>query len=339
MSSNSPPPRGLSPDDVLPPVEPPNAGFILQLFFIPGVIVAVIVMIWLLFNWLAQKGNDREAFVAALKRNNEARWQAAFNLANALHAEQNSKTPELTVDPILSRELAGILGTEIEGGSMDKNSITLRIYLCRALGEFKVDDGLPMLIRAANTERNDDEGDVRRAALEGIALLAANAADATKAFAGNEQLRDTLFKAAEDTDPRTRSAAAVAIGVIGGEKYIEKLRVMEQDSNPDVRYNAAMRLAHLGDAASVPILLEMLDQKQEASVQLEKHEEMRPFKRELITVNALRAVNQLAAKNATADLGELSAAVERLIEATSGGTRIEATNTLRQLKGRKPAAA
>ena len=44
MSSNSPPSRGLSPDEALPPVEPPNAGFILQLFIVPGVIVVVVVM-------------------------------------------------------------------------------------------------------------------------------------------------------------------------------------------------------------------------------------------------------------------------------------------------------
>jgi len=60
----------------LPPVEPPGAGFIVQLFLVPGVIVVVVVVIWVLFNWLAQKGNDRDAFVRALSRNNEARWQA-----------------------------------------------------------------------------------------------------------------------------------------------------------------------------------------------------------------------------------------------------------------------
>ena len=48
----------ISADDALPPVEPPSAGFIVQLFVIPGIIVFIIVMIWLLFNWLAQKGND-----------------------------------------------------------------------------------------------------------------------------------------------------------------------------------------------------------------------------------------------------------------------------------------
>lgn len=153
--------RGLSPDDALPPVEPPSAGFILQLFIVPGVIVLVVVTIWLMFSWLAQKGNDSDAFVRALSRNNEARWQAAFNLAKELGAERGSKNPKLTVDGKLARQLADILDREIDSGSMDEKPVTLRIFLCLALGEFRVDGGLPTLIKAAQTQRDDKEGDAR----------------------------------------------------------------------------------------------------------------------------------------------------------------------------------
>ncbi len=38
MTDTSPVPRPLAPDDALPPVEPPSAGFIVQLFVIPAVI-------------------------------------------------------------------------------------------------------------------------------------------------------------------------------------------------------------------------------------------------------------------------------------------------------------
>ena len=73
----------------------------------PGIIVVVVVMIWVMFNWLAQMGNDRDAFVRALSRNNEARWQAAFNLANALRAERGSTNPKLTGDPNWPRNWRG----------------------------------------------------------------------------------------------------------------------------------------------------------------------------------------------------------------------------------------
>ena len=120
MSASLPPSERFSPDDALPPVEPPSAGFIVQLFVVPGVIVIVIIMVWLMFNWLAHMGNDRDAYVRALSRNNEARWQAAYNLAEALRSERIAQQPVLTVDKKLAEQLAGILQEEMEAGSMEE---------------------------------------------------------------------------------------------------------------------------------------------------------------------------------------------------------------------------
>ena len=38
----------------LPDVQPPQAGFLVQLFLIPMVIVAAIICVWLLFNVISQ---------------------------------------------------------------------------------------------------------------------------------------------------------------------------------------------------------------------------------------------------------------------------------------------
>jgi hypothetical protein len=338
MSSDPTSPPGLSPDDALPPVEPPSAGFIVQLFVVPGVIVLVVVLIWVLFNWLAQKGNDRDAFVRALQRNNEARWQAAFNLANALRAERGASEPTLVTDRELARQLAGILKTELASGSTEENSLALRIYLCRALGEFKVADGLATLVEAA-AKRDEREADVRRAALEGIAVLAANVGGDDRAFTDNRRLEETLLAAAADDDPRTRGVAAVAMGVIGTPAMMDKLRFMVADGNPNVRYNAAARLAQRGDAAGLGVLLEMLDPEETAGIDIEEKPELRPYKRAMITVNALRAAGQLADKNPDADLGELQAAVEKLLPGAKGEIGIEATLLARKLEQRAAASA
>src|SRR5262249_19298972 len=158
--------------------------------------------------------------IRALSRDNEARWQAAFNLANAMRAERKSTQPKLAGDPQLAAEMARILDREIETGSSEGNKIALRMYLSRALGEFRVTDGLPTLIKAATIQRSDAEGDVRRAAIEGIAVLADNLNQRPPKppvdLAEDAKLRDALLKAAEDSDPRTRSVAAVAMGVVGG---------------------------------------------------------------------------------------------------------------------------
>lgn len=338
MSSD--PSGGLSPDDALPPVEPPTAGFIVQLFVVPGVIVVVIVMIWVLFNWLAQKGNDRDAYVRDLKRNTEARWQAAFNLAQALRSERQAKSPELAVDHQLAKQLAGILRTELDEASMTDNSLAVRVYLCRALGEFQVADGLPMLVEAAGTVRDEKEREVRRAALEGIALLAANAGADSPQFQENSQLDEVLLDAASDDDPHARSVAAVALGVIGSPRMLDKLRFMVEDGDPNVRYNAATRLAQQGDVAALPVLLEMLDPTETAGIDIETEEALRPFKRAVITINALRAGEQLANTNPDADLSELEEAVQTLLAGdTPGEIRLKARALANALARRTAGAA
>ncbi len=338
MSTDPSRASGTSPDDALPPVEPPSAGFIVQLFVVPGVIVLVVILIWVLFNWLAQKGNDGEAFVRDLARNNPGRWQAAFNLAHELRAEHESKQPRLTADPKLAEKLGGILADEMEAGSTEEKAVALRVYLCRALGEFKVPDGLPVLLEAATTVRSEDEADVRRAALEGIAVLANNVGPEDSHFADNAELEEVLIEAASDSDPRTRSVAAVGLGVVGTPAMLEKLEFMLGDANPDVRYNAATRLAQRGDPVATDVLVEMLDPEETAGVEAEKQEEMRPFKRALIMVNALRAVEQLAAQNDEADLDELQEAVDKLLASNpDSGIRLEAKDVRRRLAEREPA--
>ena len=56
----------------LPPVEPPSARFIVQLFVVPGLIVAVIVGAWLLFGKLASAEQDWQKLVQDLKRDRKS---------------------------------------------------------------------------------------------------------------------------------------------------------------------------------------------------------------------------------------------------------------------------
>src|SRR5215471_18257267 len=146
--------NSLSPDDALPPIEPPSAGFLVQLFLIPGLIVAIIVVVWLLFHWLAQMGNDPREYIKKLRGNNEVRWQAAVNLAGALHGAAGD---EIKHNTEMATDLGQILNDEIDAGSMDERPINLRVYLCRALGEFQVEAALPALLKAATTQRADAE--------------------------------------------------------------------------------------------------------------------------------------------------------------------------------------
>src|SRR3989337_766451 len=76
-----------SADEFLPPVEPPSAGFILQLFVVPAMIVLVIVGVWLSFNWLI-RGAKPEDLIQGLQGAGVARWQRANELAEALRSNR-----------------------------------------------------------------------------------------------------------------------------------------------------------------------------------------------------------------------------------------------------------
>lgn len=327
----------FSAEDALPPVEPPSAGFVLKLFVIPGLIVTIIVLVWLLFNWLAQMGNDPRHYVKAIGRNNEGRWQAAVNLANALNNERGEGFQELRRDHETVQELAGVLVEEIDEGRLEdqlgEKPVTFRMFLCRALGSFEVADGLPALLKAVNTNRDPRERDVRRSALEGIALLADNVRRADPAHPlESEELTATLMTAAGDDDPLVRSSAAYAMGVVGGDKLVQRLRSLLEDAHPDVRFNAATGLARDGDPLAAEVLVEMLDPDEKAGVEIEKEEQSRAFKQALVQFNGLRAVEALIVANPKVDRGPFVSAVEKLLASKPPkNIELEAQKLLRTL--------
>ena len=79
-----PPVKSASLDDMLPPVQAPSAGFLLQLFLIPMIIVTIIVLVFLGFHWLAQMSSDPSDLIAGLSTTNETGWQKAHALSDLL---------------------------------------------------------------------------------------------------------------------------------------------------------------------------------------------------------------------------------------------------------------
>src|SRR3954454_16368759 len=105
------PPRDVSKDPPLadlPPVEAPSASFVVQLFVIPAVVVAVVIVVWLLFGKLAGGERDAMEYVRQL-RLSSANWRSAFELASLI---QNDS--QLGSDPKLLGELTDLLSYELD---------------------------------------------------------------------------------------------------------------------------------------------------------------------------------------------------------------------------------
>jgi len=296
--------KPIPPSDALPPVEPPSAAFLVQLFLIPGVIVGVIVLVWVLFNWIAQSGGaDPQDYVEALRRNSPDVWQKAEQLAEMLH---NDHRNELKGNPALAGELADILDQRIAAGQMDKSDVDLRVYLSKALGQFNTPVGLPALMKAAATNRDEAEMPVRRAALDAIGSLAVNIQATTSAPLTDPALVDALLTASRDPASVIRLRAAYVLGIVGGQKAIDRLAEVLSDPYPDVAYNAATGLARHGDVRAIDELAAMLEVGETSPAVASEEADLRDEKRWAIVVNALRAVGQLAEANPKADLSRVA---------------------------------
>lgn len=324
--------RAISPDDSLPPVEPPSAGFLVQLFLVPALIVGIIVTVWLAFHWLAQLGNDPQAYVRQLRRNTEGRWQAALNLANDLRGPGGAT---LKADPKLAGELASILDGEVAsgrptgGGHSAEQSQTLCVYLCRALGEFAVPEATPALI--ARVEASDPP-EVARAAVEALAVLAANLAAAGKQFADPAAVTRAVLAATESDNQGLRSSAAFALGVVGGDGAVERLEVLCGDVNDDVRYNAALGLARLGGSVAWETLAEMLSLPDVVVPPGNEEAQADRYKRAMVVVNALKGVGLLVDDTAAPPPERITAAVAALRDDAVADVRQGATALHRRIE-------
>ena len=313
--------RPLAADELLPPVEPPSAGFLLQLFVVPAVIVLVVVLLGWLVTSLATTGErDPEQIVAKLRSSSQNRWQEAFELANALRTEQQH--PGLKDNTQLADELAKLLDEEHAAARTDDDSVKLRTFLCAALGAFQVDNGLPVLLKVAH---EDVDAAVRGDAINAMAVLAETfrTADPPRALAGEalvDTFVDTFIDLANDQSDMVRSRTAFALGVItlapdSDPRLTEEFEKLVEDLYADARYNAATGLARRGSLLAVAPLVEMLDLESLAvSIKGESRPDMQTRKRNTILKNALDAVVVVKEKNPDADLGALRDAVQKFID-------------------------
>ncbi len=309
----------MSPDDALPPVEPPDAGFIFKLFLVPALIVMLVLAVVFSINWLAHLGSDPTKSLVALQMGRANAWQEANNVAVEMR-----RNPEFRRDKRLATQIAAILDARLKepitnDAGVALNEVKLRYFLCKALGEMEIADGLPALLRAAGEERDDNDIDVRCGALEAIGLLTHNLRSNGAEIPSDEILPVVIAasrdRTADDSWRRqlVRSRAAYTLGILGGEEAIARLKFMLGDGYADARYNAAIGLARHGDSACIDVLAEMIDPDVDDGADAEKEKAARPYKRALVQVNGLRAAQRLAEENPQADLASLVEVIDKLL--------------------------
>lgn len=159
----------------LPPVTPPSGRHIVQLFLIPGLIVAGAVTILLGFSWLAGGSRTPEQFLKNIESaNSDIRWRAANDLAQVLKRDDKLAADAafgLQIAEKLQRALVEFDRTEADylaatDGKAEaiadakKAFVAQRHYvqyLGASLGNFSVPVGAPLLADLARNGRGKDE--------------------------------------------------------------------------------------------------------------------------------------------------------------------------------------
>jgi len=214
---------------------------VLQFFLFPLGIVAVCVAVFVIFGLIAGESRSARDYLAEIRSGSaNRRWQAAFELSKVL---QSGKDPALG-DPRLAAEALTLFQESV------KDDPKVRRYLALALGRLGDKKAVPALREAAkeptaHAETADPE--TRIYAIWSLGAL------------GDESALPDLMALAADEDAGLRKAATHALGAFDVPAAREALRAALSDAAEDVRWNAALALGQRGDAAAVPVLLQMLD--------------------------------------------------------------------------------
>jgi HEAT repeat protein len=315
-----------SPPAELPPVEAPSAGFIVQLFVIPALVVAVVVVVWLLFGKLAGGERDARDYVRLL-RSPHANWRNAFELASLIRNDAR-----LAADPELLGELTELLSNGLD----HEGDPELNRYVALTLGAFTT------LEARASSGRPIDPLDVLARALRPAqpAIVRGAAAVSLAKHAAREDGRlddpravAALGEASGDADPELRQVAVYALGFFAGDQAAEVLRQRLEDADRFVRYNAAIALARRGDPAARGTLREMLRTADLEGVLTFPTQVEKQNKIEAIELEALQAL-QTAVRQGRAGqelAGSLRQEIDALTRAGLASVRSQAQALLRAL--------
>ena len=354
----------------LPPVSPPSAGFIVQLFLIPALIVMAVVAVWALFGKLADSESDWKQLVTELGSSNEhRRWRAALGVAQLLRNEEISPPTErepLARHPLVVDSLTELFSKAIASTSPTDEDIAHQEFLARTLGSLDADEKtLPVLAEAT---KDSHTVEVRKSALMSIATIAGRHFDVATGYkpsSGEKPVEGVAVRkvplekptisdpatvtqlkiCAQDPLPVIRHLAGFAIASVGGTEATEQLKLMLLDGDRFARANAAVGLARNGSTDSIPPMIELLNESLQPfnaqPVQGKSEAEQRlaentfQVEQPQVVRNCLRGISDLWNTADATQKAELKAVVEKVAaDFFAPDVRIQANELLKQISAR-----
>jgi HEAT repeat protein len=299
----------------LPPVEPPSAGFIVQLFVVPAIIVAAVIGLYLLFGKMAAGDTDWRQLVSDIKSDNpNVRWRAALNLAEGLDADEARGTDgqHLASIPEIATALNDLTLQQLQSTTRNDEQQQQLAFLLKALGRMDaVEQIRPALLKSLD---ETSETETRKHGLQAVAMVAGRR-HARKDLLVDGDLSDSVITASESADAVLRQHGAFTLGLMSGPAGEARLAELLEDPDEMTRINAAIGFARNGSSRGLDVLMQALQRSGDWPGQPNSAREVEAsFEKQLILKNTLHAVEQLGPGLNAADRDAVAVELKKLEE-------------------------
>ena len=203
-------------------------------FLIPFMIAVFGAIFFLLFKFITFETDDASELLNQVKIGSASkRWQSAFELSKVFN------TPEkIPTDPSFKNQMVSAYNHSIHDDPL------VRAYLALAMGVTRDKFYSDALL----TGLDDDNRESRLAAIQAVGMIGTKTATA--------HLQELASKA---DYPDERLAATISLGLVGDSKSIPLLQKLLDDEEPNIRWDAAIALAKMGDTSGAYIIANLLD--------------------------------------------------------------------------------
>ena len=245
-------------------------------FLIPFMIAVFGAVFFLLFKFITYETNSAEDLLNQVKIGSASkRWQSAFELAKVLN-NPNS-------DP-LSSSFKDQLSSAYERAIHDDPLV--RSYLAMAMGATQDTLFGGLLIEGLK----DENLETRIAAIQALGMIQ---------YVPAVIPINTLIKTADNESERL--SATISLGMIGDNSAIPLLKELLEDEQANIRWDAAIALAKMGNSSGVFIIEGLLDRKF-----LNKFKEIDPAEQKRVLMVAIKTASILFDKRFEDELNSLS---------------------------------
>jgi len=245
-------------------------------FLIPFMIAVFGAVFFLLFKFVTYETNNAEDLLNQVKVGSASkRWQSAFELAKILNNPEAEPLTDSFKDQLTSAYERSIHDDPL-----------VRSYLAMAMGATKDSIFGDILIDGLK----DESLETRIAAIQSLGMIQYSTAV------------NPINSLIQNTDTHSeRLTATIALGMIGDKTAVPYLTLLLEDEEANIRWDAAIALAKMGDNSGANIIEGLLDREY-----LKQFKQIDPIEEKRVLMIAIKTASILFDKRFEDELNSLS---------------------------------